>query len=207
MHTMIEGFHFLCLLDLKCALRGDDRSFVKSTSGGLLNCAPSPEKKQQLLTDITGFVKCTKGLQAIPLSDGRLRIQQSIDGKFIIVDTEALDDVLVRSDVAGEEFIQVNFTSGKKVLLTDTLIGFKPAEAKGLDAGRIPRVVTTPDVVNVFEAIQDALHSSGVDTHEMSILKKVFEAVLTGGESVGFDLSTERSWLARIPSSHTNISS
>jgi hypothetical protein len=172
-----------------------------------LNCAPSPEKKQQLLTDIAGYVNRTKGLRAIPLSDGRLRIQQNVDSKYIVVDTETLDDVLVRSDVAGEEFIQVNFSGGKKVLLTDSLIGFKPAEAKGIDAGRIPRVVTTPDVVNVFEAIQDALHTNGIDTHEMSILKKVFEAVLTGGESVGFDLTTERSWLARIPSSHGKLSS
>lgn len=172
-----------------------------------LNCAPSAEKQRKLLSDIIIYINQARGLTSFQVGVDRIRIQQSIDKKFIFVETASLEDVLFRSDVAGEEFIQVNFTSGKKVLLTDGLIGFKPAQAKGVDASRIPRVVTTPDVVNVFEAIQDALHSTGIESHEMSILKKIFEAVLAGGESVGFDLTNERSWLARIPASQTRASS
>lgn len=165
------------------------------------------DKQQKLLSDILSYVGRTKGLKILPSNDGRIRVQQSIDEKFILLEAKALDDVLLRSDVTGEEFIQVNFKSGKKVLFTDNLIGFKPAAAKGLDAGRIPRVVTTPDVINVFEAIQEALHTSGNESHEISILKKVFEAVLTGGEEVGFDLSVERMWLARIPAAQTKLAS
>ena len=35
-------------------------------------------------------------------------------------------------------------------------MGFKPVEIVGLDMSRIPKVVTTPDLVSVFEAIEDA---------------------------------------------------
>lgn len=157
--------------------------------------------------DIRLFVERAKGLSAQIVGASRLRIEQHVDGKFISVDVLSLDDVLFRSDNEGAEFIQVNFVDGSKILLTDTLIGFKPFTPKGLDSSRLPRVVTTPDVINVFEAIQESLHSSGPNSHELSILKKVFEAVLCGGESIGFDLSLERSWMARIPAAVTNIPS
>lgn len=171
-----------------------------------MNCASGPDKQQKLLADILRFVGGTSGLRS-ELTNVSLSILQSIDGKSISFQLTNLADVLVRSDVAGEEFLQVNFASGAKILLTDTLIGFKPSAPKGLDTSRVPRVVTTPDAVNVFEAIQDALHTSGPNSHEMAILKKIFDAVLTGGEAVGFNLSIERSWLARLPSSATKLSS
>jgi hypothetical protein len=133
------------------------------------------------------------------VSEGRLQIHQSVDGKSIEINAEMIENVLNRSDCEGVDFIQVNFSGGRKVLLTDSLIGFKPLAPQGLDSSRLPRVVTTPDVVNVFEAIQDALHNSAHEPHEIAILKKVFDAVLLGGEAIGFDLSVERSWMARIP--------
>ena len=34
--------------------------------------------------------------------------------------------------------------------------------------------------------------------HEVEILKKVYLAIIAGGEKVGFDLSPERSWLNRL---------
>jgi len=171
-----------------------------------LNVAPSPEKQQELLEEIELFVVRAKGLDHQQLESGSLRITQKIDNKFISLNVKELENVLSRSDTEGKEFLQVNFCSGKKILLTTTLIGFKPIPLRGLDLAKLPRVVTTPDVASVFDAIQDALDAADTDVHEVSVLKRVYEAVLAGGESIGFDLSEERRWVARIPATITKIS-
>jgi hypothetical protein len=157
------------------------------------------DQQQEFMTKIVSFVERAGGLSLVKESGGAIRVVQKIDGKAVCFSPTDLEDVLLRSDTEAKEFIQINFSSGKKILVTRTLIGFKPLALQGLDSGKLPRVVTTPDVMSVFEAIQDALHSDDADEREVAVLKKVFEAVLAGGESVGFDLSLERSWLARIP--------
>ncbi len=169
-----------------------------------MNSAPNPEKQQELLSEILAFVQNTRGLRFQPTSPaGRTRITQVIDGKHFEFQTSDLESVLPRTDTEGQDFIQINFCSSKKVLMTTTLVGFKPVPLKGLDLAKLPRVVTTPDIESVFEAVQDALHASDNDPAEVTVLKKVFEAVVAGGESVGFDLSAERAWIARIPSNFT----
>lgn len=169
-----------------------------------LNCAPNPEKQQELLAEILAFVQSTRGLRSAPTTpDGRTRITQVIDGKNFEFKTADLESVLSRTDTEGQDFIQINFCSAKKVLMTTTLVGFKPVPLKGLDLAKLPRVVTTPDIESVFEAVQDALHANETDAHEVNVLKKVFEAVVAGGESVGFDLAEERAWIARIPANFT----
>lgn len=178
-----------------------------NVGGGILNFGPSSEKQQKLVTDILRFLKGSTGLHGSIVENGRLRVLQVADNKSIHLSIHDLEEVIDRSDVAGEDFIQVNFQNGQKILLTNTLIGFKPRSPKGLDSTRIPRVVTTPDVVNVFEAIQDAVHISGPHSHEVSLLKKVYEAVISGGEAVGFNLSEERAWLSRIFTTSTKLSS
>lgn len=170
-----------------------------------MDCAPNLEKQQELLSEILTFVRKAHGLRGTSSTEGRTKISQKIDNKFLEFATTDLEGVLSRSDTEGQEFLQVNFCSGKKVLITTNLIGFKPLALKGIDLGKLPRVVTTPDVFSVFEAIQDALHAVETDPQEVAVLRKVFEAVLAGGESVGFDLSKEREMLARIPSSFTKI--
>jgi hypothetical protein len=171
-----------------------------------LTAAPSPEKQQELLGEIETFIARAKGLESRILEGGSLRIIQAIDKKCVDLKVKDLEAVLSRSDTEGQEFLQVNFCSGKKILITTTLIGFKPVPLRGLDLAKLPRVVTTPDVVSIFEAIQDALHALDTDTHEISVLKRVYEAVLAGGESVGFDLGKERRWVARIPATLTKTS-
>lgn len=171
-----------------------------------MNCSPGSTKQQKLLTEILGFIGATKGLSAATVGDGAIRILQRVDRKTILLEVSALDEVLFRTDTDGREFIQVNLASGHKILMTDALIGFKPAQLKGLESSKLPRVVTTPDIVSVFEAIQDALHSAHSDEHEISVLKRVYEAVLSGGEAVGFDLSIERSWATRIPACLAKLS-
>lgn len=157
------------------------------------------EKQIGLLTDIACFVGGSSGLSLVRLAGCSLRIIQNLDGKSITVRASQLESILHRSDVAGEDFIQVNFVTGAKILLTQKLIGYKPLKSQGLDGSRLPRVVTTPDVLNVLEAIYEALGSSGASSHEVSILKKIFESVIAGAELVGFDMKQERAWVSRIP--------
>ena len=127
-------------------------------------------------------------------------IVQKIDGKRIVIRASELDDVLFRTDTDSQDFIQINFSSGLKILMTESLIGFKPATLSGLDMSKLPKVVTTPDILSVFEAIQEALYFSEKNPQdELQMLKKVFDAVVTGGEAIGFDLAYERSWIGRIP--------
>lgn len=147
------------------------------------------------------------GLCGVKTAEGVLYIEQAGDQKRVLVRLEDLEEVLFRSDTEGRDFIQVNFCSGKKILVTDKLIGFKPVALVGLDLAKLPRVVTTPDVLSVFEAIQDALHASEAQPGEVAALKRVFESVVAGAEAVGFDLSVEKSWVRRIPSSVGRCSS
>lgn len=167
--------------------------------GGNLSCMPVLEEQKKLLAEVLDYVAKSNGLRGVLVDKHQARIRQVADGKSILISAHLLESILFRTDSNGTDFIQVNFTTGKKILITDSLIGFKPTTPKGIDITRIPRVVTTPDVISVFEAIQETLHSAGPESYELSILKKIFDAVLSGGEAVGFDLSQERLWLSRVP--------
>jgi hypothetical protein len=161
----------------------------------------SSGKPQELLTMIRQFVARASGLVETDYSSSTLAIKQKVDSKALIIKSADLEDVLFRNDQEGETFIQVNFRTGFKILITDSLIGFKPAQLTGLDMAQIPKVVTTPDVLSVFEALQEALYSGEPTDQDVGVLRRVFDAVVTGGEAIGFDLRHERSWLARIPHS------
>lgn len=150
------------------------------------------------LDHILNFVDASKGLRAKINESGWVQIFQELDKKVFSFSSQEVSEVLHRADSEGKPFIQVNFQNGSKVLLTETLVGFKPLETLGLDMSRIPKVVTTPDLVSVFEAIEESMGAdNGVD-HEVEILKKVYTAIISGGEKVGFDLSAERSILNRL---------
>lgn len=165
-----------------------------------MNPAPNAAKQQELLAEILAFVSNTRGLRSGQSPDGKTRITQAVDGKHFDFATVDLESVLARTDTEGQDFLQINFCSQKKVLMTKALVGFKPVPLKGLDLNKLPRVVTTPDIESVFEAVQDALHAADTDAREVLVLKKVFESVVAGGEQVGFDLSKERAWISRIHS-------
>lgn len=155
-------------------------------------------KPSQLLEEVLSYVDHCSGLSSNVNEEGTVLIQQAVDGKTFRFHIQDLNEVLQRIDADGKAFIQINFASGHKVLFTDTLVGFKPVEIIGLDMGRIPKVVTTPDLLSVFEAIEESLSGDQSLDHEIEILKKVFQAILTGGEHAGFDLSFERRWLGRL---------
>lgn len=157
------------------------------------------------LDSILNFLDASKGLSGQVGETGKVQVRQDVDGKLFSFYAYDVSEVLQRADSDGKSFLQLNFKSGNKVLLTDTLVGFKPIETFGLDMSRIPKVVTTPDLLSVFEAIEEAMGSDGID-HEVEILKKVYQAILQGGEKVGFDLSFERRWINRLIASKLRAS-
>lgn len=149
------------------------------------------------LNNILSFVDRTTGLKANFQEDGRVEIKQSLDGKAFHFEAEHISEVLNRMDSDGRPFIQINFKDSNKVLLTDNLVGFKPGETWGLDMSRIPKVVTTPDLKSVLDAIEDSLGSDQSES-EVEILKKVYYSILTGAEKIGFELPFERRCLERL---------
>jgi hypothetical protein len=149
---------------------------------------------------ILDFVDRSHGLRATVTDVGKVQIRQEVDGKIFQFNMPEVTEVIPRNDSDGKPFIQVNFGNANKVLFTDTLIGFKPIDTLGLDMSRIPKVVTTPDLMSVFEAIEEALSAEGAE-HEVEILKKVYYAILSGAEKVGFDLIFERRWIGRLSAS------
>jgi hypothetical protein len=152
-----------------------------------------------IVETIVSYINQSSGLRTNSNDALLLEIFQQADGKKIWVSVKDVEDVIPRCDGDGRDFLQVNFHSGTKILITDDLIGFKPSERQGLDMEKLPKVVTTPDLVSVFEAIQEALHAEDTRPEELDILRKVFESVVKGGEAVGFDLSKERLWYTRLP--------
>ena len=76
---------------------------------------------------ISRFVTASEGLElAQDSATESLIIKQQADGKEISFTEDTVEEVLERYDSDGRCFLQVNFLGGKKVLLTDKLIGFKP---------------------------------------------------------------------------------
>jgi hypothetical protein len=170
----------------------------------LSQSADSGSRTEQVIK-IKEFTSKTTGLKSRVNDDEEMQILQHTDGKAISFPIVQLEEVIARVDGEGNAFLQVNFRSGKKILLTENLIGFKPAPAKGLDLGKLPKVVTTPDLISVVEAIEDSLGATtGVE--EVDVLKKVFDSVLRGAEAVGFDLTPERMWLQRLGSTSNKAS-
>ena len=155
-----------------------------------------------MLESISKFISSTHGLKLEMVEDDLILIHQKADLKKISFRAGQLKEVLSRSDRDGKSFIQVNFSSGMKILLTDTLVGFKPCPQRGLDLSKLPKVVTTPDLVSVFEAIEEALNNHPVSTEEVDLLKKVYNSILEGAEAVGFTLAPEKDWLGRLTTAH-----
>ncbi len=154
--------------------------------------------KLEFALQIREFAAKSSGLRSRIAENDLLHISQNTDGKAINFFVSELEDVIPRIDSDGHAFLQVNFCSGKKILLTQTLIGFKPAPARGLDLAKLPKVVTTPDLLSVVEAIEDSMSAVPAQPEELDILKKVFDSVLRGAEAVGFDTTPERLWLQQL---------
>lgn len=161
------------------------------------------------ISQIKNFILSASGLEIKKEKEESLEILQKIDGKSLLIHLKQIEDVLTRKDAEGNIFLQVNFLEEKKILLTETLIGFKPIASFGIDAQRLPKVVTTPDLVNVVEAIEESMNHDEMGEPELKIdtLHQVFNSVLNGGEFIGFDLSSEKEWVKRLISCRSKITS
>lgn len=155
---------------------------------------------EKMMKEIVDFVALSEGLSFIDtdLTD-YFSIKQDVDGRLITINKFDVEEVLARRDDEGQNFLQVNFASGKKILITQKLVGFRPLTMFGLDMDKLPKVVTTPDIMNIFDAIQESLCHEDSSWEELEILRKVYDSVVCGGESVGFDLAHERKLFTRIP--------
>ena len=160
------------------------------------------------IKDIEGFLS-TSGLMLAMKSfpGGKIHIRQKKDQKTISFGEEEIESILRRQDMRGEEFLQVNFINGKKILLTKEFIGFSPAICEGLEASQLPKVVTTVDLFSVIEAIEGTLY--GKDRYRENIydVKNFFEAIACGAEAIGFNLTGERLWVEKLVSSRQAVSS
>ena len=165
--------------------------------GGFLSHSTDTNSKSEQVLQIRSFVEKSAGLSS-KLEELLIRIFQRADGKTMAINVSEVDEVISRVDADGKSFLQINFQSGKKILLTDNLVGFKPLPSIGLDMSKLPKVVTTPDLHSVVDAIEETMLAGQANNDEVDILRKVFDSVLRGAEAVGFDLTPERIWLHNI---------
>lgn len=133
------------------------------------------------------------------MKENQIIIQQFEDKKIISLKTSDIEKVLSRVDYDGSQFLQVNFHDQTKILITKNLVGFKPIETIGFDSQKIPKVVTTVDLVSIVTAIEDLYDTedSQQTLTEIEVLKKVFQSILVGAEIVGFDMRAEKVWFSR----------
>ena len=157
------------------------------------------------IDQVLHFVDGTTGLNVSRFSEGILEVSQDMDRFTASMDLNILEDVLVRTDSDNISFLQLNFKGGLKVLLTDQLIGFKPKPVVGLDLAKIPKVVTTPDLKSVEEALEDLMATDSSD-YEVEILRKVYQAILGGAETAGFTLTEKREAFNRLAASKIRAS-
>ena len=152
---------------------------------------------------IIQFVQTAKGFKLYFNNAGEeISIYQNVDGKSLTFKLSDVEQILKRKDSKGDPFIQINFYGNKKIILTDRFIGFKPHPVKNLDMTKLPKVVTTPDLLNFIEVIEDSMYEMDVTAIEVRDIRKYFESVLLGAEKVGFDLICERVWIERLFNSH-----
>lgn len=166
--------------------------------GSLSHSANTNSSGSEQLLQIREFVDKSAGLQSKTDDDLFFKIFQRTDGKSMSFEISKIEEVINRTDTDGQPFLQVNFENGKKILITDNLVGFKPVPCIGLDMSKLPKVVTTPDLLSVVEAIEETMSLDGVAEDEVDVLRKVFHSVLQGAEAVGFDLTSERVWLQSL---------
>jgi galactitol-specific phosphotransferase system IIB component len=165
------------------------------------------QNAKQLMSKIEQYLsKNNFKIELIRISSDSYKLQQKVDGKALTFCSSNLMEILDRVDQEGKDFLQINFSDHQKILVTESLVGFKPYPVSGLDLTRIPKVVTTPDLLSVFEALQDSLASDEAREVEIDILRKVYQSILLGAEKVGFQLDFEKRWLGRITYSKTRAS-
>lgn len=159
----------------------------------------SSEITSQHINDVVNYLESHTQF-TFKFDEKILELTQKEDSKSIAIDFEKIEKILIREDVDGSKFLQVNFFEGNKILITRSLVGFKPSQLIGFDLTRIPRVVTTIDLVSVAKAIEDLYDTDDTadSKAEIEILKKVYQSILYGAEGVGFKMQAEKTWISAI---------
>ncbi len=148
---------------------------------------------------LVDFVSQCQGLSFLESGSGELTICQRVDGKHFTLQTKNIEKVLYRFDIQNQPFLQVNFIDNKKILLTNELIGFKPVVCEGLEMTRLPKVVTTPDLLSFIEVLESSVYENALGMEsEISDVRLYFNSVLKGAENIGFNLTCERIWIERL---------
>ncbi|MCZ0933082.1 MAG: hypothetical protein OXJ52_08020 [Oligoflexia bacterium] len=165
------------------------------------NTNPSfPIPKDDTKTIIEAFLSDSNKLSILDVEReyNKITLFQNYDRKTLSFDLEDVKKVLERKDYKGQNFLQVNFKDGKKILLTHDFVGFSPAVGVGIDVYKLPKVVTTADILSVIEAIESSIY--GTDQYQESLYeaKMFFESIAAGAESIGFDLTGERLWVEKL---------
>ena len=153
--------------------------------------------QEKLIENIAHFIDKTSGLTINWCGETSVNIGQVSDNKSLPIHIQSLHNVILRKDSRKRDFIQIDFSNGSKVLLTQQLVGFKPHPIHGLDMNEVPRVVTTTDLYKVFQTIEETLALDGCEL-EIDLLSHIFRSILKGGEMVGFDLKKEREYFHRL---------
>lgn len=125
-------------------------------------------------------------------------IYQNKDKKHISFKRDQIKNILERKDSNKEVFLQIDFYNGTKILLTKDLVGFSPAHCEGLDMDKLPKVVTTLDLLNVIEAIESSVYGQEHYEEKLEDVKLFFESIVTGAETIGFSLAGERLWVEKL---------
>ena len=167
------------------------------------------KEKTRFIDLIVKFVSNSSGLNLFKDTEDGIRIYQKRDNKSLCIRFSDIQDVIKRNDSLEKIFLQINFKNGRKILLTDQLIGFSPLACKGLNLSHLPKIVTTADLASVIEALETYFHTDDEGTvyeEDLSEVKLFFESISCGAESVGFDLVGERLWIEKILSSQQQVS-
>ena len=164
------------------------------------NTNPSfPIPKDNPKSIIEGFLSQNKKLTLIKHPEtNKIILRQDHDKKTLCFYESDIEKIFTRTDYNGENFLQVNFKNSKKILLTDEFVGFPPAVCSGIESKKLPKVVTTADLLSVIEAMESSLY--GTDQYQESLhdVRLFFEAIASGAESIGFSLIGERLWVEKL---------
>lgn len=155
------------------------------------------------MNEILNFLENKAHFQFV-FANNKIEVTQIEDQKKIDISNDDLEKVLTRQDLDGSPFLQINFNSGHKILITQSLIGFKPYEVVGFDSARIPKVVTTVDLLSVSKAMEELFDADETphSTAEIEVLKKVYQSIMIGAENIGFKMGNEKRWFSSVMHNH-----
>ena len=157
------------------------------------------EKKMKNTKTIDDFIKVSADLFLIEDEKTEAcEIYQHHDKKHISFKRDEIENILRRKDLNNEDFLQLDFYDGTKILLTKNFVGFAPAHCEGLDIDKLPKVVTTLDLLSVIEAIESSVYGQEHYEERLEDVKLFFESIATGAEAIGFTLAGERLWVEKL---------